>query len=67
MKKLTGLKNNNWFQKIKLDAVEETDGSLSLTFEWDENDTDLKVWTSWKPEEKENFILTAIRNLASEE
>ena len=57
----------NWFDKIQLTLVENEDGTLNMTFEWDETDPDLKMWTEWGPEKQEEFILTAIRNSTTEE
>lgn len=39
---------------------------MSIQIDWDENDPDLALWTSWGEEKQQDFILTALRNACAE-
>jgi hypothetical protein len=54
--------NLNWIEKLKLECIDEEDGTMSINIEWDENDPELDYWTSLGPQGQEKFILTALRN-----
>jgi hypothetical protein len=56
------MSNLNWIEKLKLECIDEEDGTMSINIEWDENDPDLDYWTSLGPEGQEEFVLTALRN-----
>jgi len=52
----------SWVNKLKLDCIDEPDGTMTIHIEWDEKDPDLLYWTSLGPKGQENFILTALRS-----
>ena len=54
--------NLSWIEKLKLECIDEPDGTMTIQIEWDENDPDLDYWTSLGAEDQEQFILTALRN-----
>jgi hypothetical protein len=56
------MSNLNWIEKLKLECIDEPDGTMTIHIEWDENDPDLAYWTSLGPKGQEEFILTALRN-----
>ena len=56
------MSNLSWIEKLKLECVDEPDGTMTIHIEWDENDPELDYWTSLGPEGQEKFILTALRN-----
>ena len=56
------MSNLSWIEKLKLECIDEEDGTMSINIEWDENDPELDYWTSLGPEGQEEFILTALRN-----
>ena len=40
--------------------IEEPDGSLTIYIDWDPDDPDLTLWTSWREEKQKQFFLDAI-------
>ena len=54
--------NLSWIEKLRLECIDEEDGTMTIHIEWDENDPELNYWTSLGPEGQEEFILTALRN-----
>jgi hypothetical protein len=54
--------NLNWIEKLKLECIDEPDGTMTIYIEWDENDPELDYWTSLGQEGQEEFIFTALRN-----
>lgn len=53
--------NENWFNRIHLETQENEDGSLTLTFSWDENDAALRLWSELGDEKREELILNALK------
>jgi hypothetical protein len=53
--------NLNWIEKLKIECIDEEDGTMTIHIEWDEKDPDLDYWTSLGPKSQEEFILTALR------
>ncbi len=51
----------NSIEKLKIDFVEEEDGSGTIHIDWDENDPDLQWWTDLGPEGQETFMINALR------
>jgi len=47
--------------KLKIECLDEPDGTMSINITWDENDPDLEFWTSLGPEGQETFMLSALR------
>ena len=56
------MSNLNWIEKLKLECIDEPDGTMTIHIEWDETDPDLDYWTALGPESQEEFILTSLRN-----
>ena len=55
------MSNLSWIEKLKLECIDEEDGTMTIHIEWDENDLELVYWTSLGPQGQEEFILTALR------
>ncbi len=55
------MSNLSWIEKLKLECIDEPDGTMSIHIEWDENDPELAYWTSLGPQGQEELILTALR------
>jgi len=56
------MSNLNWIEKLKLECIDEPDGTMTIHIEWDENDPDLAYWTELGPEGQEDLIMTGLRN-----
>lgn len=54
------MSKKNWIDKLKLTMIEEPDGSLTIYIDWDPDDPDLTLWTSWREEKQKQFFLDAI-------
>jgi len=52
---------NSWVNKLKLDYLEEKDGSGTIHIEWDETDPDLKWWTNLGETGQKSFILDSLQ------
>jgi hypothetical protein len=48
--------------KLKIEVLDEEDGSCTIHIEWDETDPDLATWTSWGEEGQRTFVLDALQN-----
>jgi hypothetical protein len=46
--------------KLKIEVIEEGDGSCTIHIEWDEQDPELALWTSWGQEGQRAFVLDAL-------
>lgn len=53
--------NVSWIEKLKIECIDEPDGTMTINITWDENDPDLEFWTSLGPEGQEKFMLSALR------
>jgi len=49
-----------WVNKLKIEVIEEGDGSCTIHIEWDEQDPELALWTSWGEEGQRAFVLDAL-------
>jgi hypothetical protein len=49
-----------WVTKLKIECIDEEDGSLTIHIEWDETDPELDYWTSLGPEGQKTFIIYAL-------
>ena len=56
----------SWVTKLKLDCIDEPDGTMSIHIEWDEKDPDLQYWTNLGAKGQENFILNALRSACND-
>jgi hypothetical protein len=54
--------NLNWIEKLKVECIDEPDGTLTIHIEWDEQDPDLEYWTSLGEEGQKNFMINALYN-----
>ena len=52
--------NLNWIEKLKVNCIEEKDGSMTIQIDWDEKDPDLKYWTSLGEEGQKTFMIDAL-------
>lgn len=52
----------DWVKKLKLEIVDNEDGSANLIFEWDEKDPDLDYWNSLTNEQRESFIMKSLED-----
>ena len=50
------------FDKMTITCIEEETGGMCITFDWDETDPDLSVWTSMPEHEQRSFVLNALLN-----
>jgi hypothetical protein len=50
----------NWVRKLRIEVVDEEDGSGTIVIEWDETDPDLDYWNSLGKEGQEKFIMDAL-------
>lgn len=55
------MSNLNWIEKLKIDYIDEEDGTGTIHVEWDETDPDLAYWTSLGPDSQRETILEALR------
>jgi hypothetical protein len=53
--------NPSSIEKLKIECIDEDDGSMTIHIEWDENDPDLQWWTNLGAEGQEEFMMTALR------
>lgn len=49
-----------WVKKLKIEFIEEDDGSGTIQIDWDETDPDLQWWTQLGKEGQETFIIDAL-------
>lgn len=56
------MSNKNWIDKLQLTTIEEPDGSLTIQIDWDPDDPELFLWTSWSEEKQKQFFLDALTN-----
>jgi len=52
-------------EKLKIEFIEEDDGSGTIQVDWDEKDPDLQWWTDLGPVGQESFILDALHKACS--
>ena len=51
----------NSVNKLKIECIDEEDGSMTIHIEWDENDPDLQWWTDLGEKGQESFIIDSLR------
>ena len=54
--------NLNWIQKLKIECIDEEDGSMTIQIDWDDKDPDLEYWISLGEKGQETFIIDALYN-----
>lgn len=54
--------NLSWIEKLKVECIDEEDGTMTIRIDWDETDPDLEYWTSLGEEGQKNFIIDALYN-----
>lgn len=59
--------NTNWIDKLQLTTIEEPDGSLTIHINWDPEDPELALWTSWDEEKQKQLFLDALTNALNKE
>jgi hypothetical protein len=59
------MSNLSWIEKLKIECIEEEDGSMTIHINWDETDPDLEYWTSLGEEGQKTFMLNALHNALS--
>lgn len=52
--------NPNSINKLKIEFIDEEDGSATIHIEWDENDPDLQWWTDLGEEGQKSFMIDAL-------
>ena len=52
--------NPNSINKLKIEFIEEEDGSATIHIEWDENDPELQWWTDLGEEGQKSFMIKAL-------
>jgi hypothetical protein len=53
--------NMNWVNKLKIEYIEEDDGSGTIQIEWDNTDPDLQYWADLGEEGQKTFILDSLQ------
>jgi len=49
-----------WVKKLKIECIDENDGSMTIQIDWDDKDPDLQWWTQLGEEGQETFIIDAL-------
>ena len=49
-----------WVYKLNLECINEKDGSLTLSFTWDETDPDLDYWNNLGEEGQKKLIMDVL-------
>jgi adenine specific DNA methylase Mod len=57
---LWALSNPNSINKLKIECIDEEDGSMTIHIEWDENDPDLQWWTDLGEKGQKSFMIDAL-------
>ena len=50
----------NSINKLKIECIDEEDGSMTIHIEWDENDPELQWWTDLGEEGQKTFMIDAL-------
>jgi hypothetical protein len=50
----------NSIKKLKIECIDEEDGSMTIHIEWDETDPDLQWWTDLGEEGQKSFMIDAL-------
>ena len=53
--------NPDSINKLKIECIDEEDGSMTIHIDWDETDPDLQWWTDMGPEGQETFMIDALQ------
>lgn len=56
------MSNKSWIEKLKIECIDEEDGTMTIRIDWDETDPDLEYWTSLGEEGQKTFMLDALHN-----
>ena len=48
---------------MTIECIEESNGGMCITFDWDETDPDLAMWTGWGEEGQKAFVLDALQRV----
>lgn len=54
--------NKSWIEKLKIECIEEDNGTMTIHINWDETDPDLEYWTALGEEGQKTFILDSLHN-----
>jgi hypothetical protein len=46
---------------MTIECIEEPNGGMCITFDWDETDPDLAMWIGWGEEGQKAFVLDALQ------
>ena len=57
--------NPSSIEKLKIEFIEEDDGSGTIQVDWDDTDPDLQWWTDLGEEGQKSFILDALHKACS--
>lgn len=49
-----------WVKKLKIECIDEDDGSMTIQIDWDDKDPDLQWWTQLGEENQKTFIIDAL-------
>jgi hypothetical protein len=55
------------FEKMTITCVEEPNGGMCITFDWDDTDPELAPWTQLNEQEQRSFVMTALTNRLKED
>jgi hypothetical protein len=57
--------NPNSINKLKIECIDEEDGSMTIHIKWDESDPDLQWWTDLGEEGQKSFMIDALYEACS--
>lgn len=57
---LWALSKPSSINKLRIECIDEEDGSMTIHIEWDETDPDLQWWTDLGPENQKAFIIDSL-------
>ncbi len=57
------MSNLNWIEKLKIECLDEDDGTMTINVTWDETDPEMDYWTSLGEEGQKDFMLDALHNV----
>lgn len=55
----------NSIEKLKIECIDKTDGSITIHIEWDETDPELQWWTDLGEERQKSFMIDALYEVCS--
>ena len=54
------MENAEWVKKLRIECIDEDDGSMTIQIDWDKNDPNLQWWTQLGEESQKTFVIDAL-------